>query len=120
MTTTWDESSSGGIREAVRSLLDDLRVIPDFGPIVTDDYREGYSAARNDVVPMVDARLGELMDVYVALDIARSLFTGQGLGEFLTKRVAVWDNRTPIERMAAGEAAAVIELLASEYEGQVG
>jgi hypothetical protein len=120
MTTTWDESGPGSVREAVRGLLEDIKFVPDFGPVRTDDYREGYSAARNDVVPMVDARLGELMDVYIALDIAQALFTDVGLGEFLTKRIPVWGNRTPIERMASGEAAAVIELLAAEYEGQVG
>lgn len=120
MTTTWEESGAGAVREAVRDLLEDIKLVPDFGPLRTDDYREGYSAARNDVVPIVDARLGELMDVYIALEIAQTLFSGGGLGEFLTRRIPTWGDKTPVERMASGEAAAVIELLAAEYEGQVG
>jgi hypothetical protein len=119
MTDALVQTSGAPVFERLSSLLDRLQVVPTFGPVVTDDYRLGYSAARNDAVPLVDAEITDLLDVYEVLDVAVSLFTPEKLGEFLTTPITALDGESPIEVMRGGDAARVLELLAAEFEGQV-
>ncbi len=121
MTTTWDEASARSSAFArLASLLEGLRSIPAFGPVVTDEYKLGYSAARNDVVPMVDVEVTELLGIYEVLEVASRLFDSSKLGDFLARPLVDLGGKSPVEAMNDGESASVLQLLASEYEGQVG
>lgn len=120
MTTTWDDVIQGPpASERLGRLLDRLRLIPPFGPVVTDEFKLGYSAARNDVVPLVDIEVTDLLGVYDVLNMASALFRPDRLGEFLSKPVPELDGVSPIDMIARGQASRVLELLAPEYEGQV-
>jgi len=120
MTTTWDDAlAPAPAFEKLTRLLEGLRSVPSFGPVVTEDFKSGYSAARNDVVPMVDFEVTELLGVYEVLEVASRLFQPSRLGDFLARPIAELGDRNPIEAMGMGDAAKVLELLASEYEGQV-
>jgi hypothetical protein len=121
MTTTWDEAGARSLAFArLSSLLEGLRSIPAFGPVVTDEYRLGYSAARNDVVAMVDVEVTELLGIYEVLEVASRLFDPSKLGDFLARPIADLGGRSPVEAMNAGDSASVLQILAAEYEGQVG
>ena len=121
MSTTWDLSEPvPPAFSELEKVLDRVRATPQFGPLVTPDYQSGYSAARSDAVPIVDAGVSELLGVYVVLDLANSLFTPERLGAFLAKPLPELDGQSPLSIMRDGQSSRVLELLASEYEGQTG
>ncbi len=121
MTTTWVPTgdSDSPVLHRFRELLDDLTHLPDFGPIRSDDYRSGYSAARTDILSLIDVGVTDLLSVYEVLTVARSLFEPAEFGRFLDRDVPELGGHSPLQLIGAGDASRVLELLASEYEGQV-
>ncbi len=120
MTTTWEQRPVLPVTEKFRLFLDSIAVIPPFSSaLVTDDFRRGYSASRNDIGYAVDSEVTGLLSVYDVLDVAGSLFEPAALGQFLTRTVAELGDRTPLQALIAGNGSDVLALLASEYEGDV-
>ena len=103
MTTTWDESGpSTPAFDRLTSLLERLRLISPWGPVVTEEFRLGYSAARNDVVPLVDLEVTEMLGVYEVLKVANELFRPDRLGEFLANPLAELGGTSPIVLLGRG------------------
>jgi hypothetical protein len=120
MTTNWPtETTTTPVFDRLREILEDLASLPDFGPIRSEDYKSGYSAARSDIASLIDVGVTDLLSVYEVLGVARKLFEPADFGAFLNRRVAELDGHSPLELFDTGQATRVLELLAAEYEGQV-
>jgi hypothetical protein len=121
MTTTFEDAPLSTVPlERLQRLLDQVRANPQFGPMVTDEYRSGYSAAKIDVEPLVDVEVTSMLGIYEVLDVASALFKPSQLGVFLTRSVSALNDHSPMDLLMAGEAQRVLELIAAEYEGQAG
>jgi hypothetical protein len=120
MTTTVQHRPPLPVIEKFRMFLDSISALPAFSSaVVPEEFQRGYSASRNDIAYAVDSEVTDMLSVYEVLDVANSLFEPAALGRFFTKRVPGLDNRTPLNALMEGDAAQVLALLASEYEGQV-
>ncbi len=47
--------------KAVDRLLDQVSAPVDFGPLVSEEFRRGYSAARLDILPLIDVGFTEIL-----------------------------------------------------------
>ncbi|HEY4270225.1 MAG TPA: antitoxin Xre/MbcA/ParS toxin-binding domain-containing protein [Galbitalea sp.] len=105
--------------DSFRNLLDRVTTLPAFAAFVSEEYKAGYSASREDILPTVDVEVTELLGVYEVLEVARSIFEPKALGAFLSSPVDALGGKSPIDLMSEGSPRRVLELLASEVEGQI-
>ena len=56
-------------QNALRELLDQLRLTPNFGPAVSEEFQRGYTAGRSDSVALVDVSVTEIL-MAAASDLA--------------------------------------------------
>jgi putative toxin-antitoxin system antitoxin component (TIGR02293 family) len=70
--------------------------------------------ARRAQVTSGATRLSELAEI---IELGRTVYSDDGLREFLRTPMAAFGNRTPTQMIQAGEAARVIAILAADYEG---
>lgn len=70
--------------------------------------------ARRAQVTVSGVRLTQLAEI---IALGRTIYTDDGLREFLRTPMAEFAHRTPAQMIQAGEAAKVIAMLATDYEG---